>query len=194
MTEDPPATRGSTTQGWGIAAMIVAIASVAWAARVSVAVPGTPVPQSLQTLAVLVVGVWLGREIGTAAIVMYVVVGALGLPVFADGASGMGSLTGPTAGYLVGFIAGAALMGSWRARGWAREYFPTFGGMVAGHVVILVAGWVRLAVMMGVGGAFSAGVAPFLWGGLVKSAVGAGVWTAMMKYVPPAVLWERNVT
>ncbi len=162
-----------------------AVVLVALAARVDVPVPGSPVPQSLQTLAVVVVGAWLGPVLGASALALYVLVGALGAPVFADGASGIGVLMGPTAGYLVGFVVGAGIAGLWkgRARTWdaadLRAAFLSATALaVAGHLVILGLGWLRLAVLLGAGPAFTGGVAPFLWGGVAKSLVGAGIVVA----------------
>lgn len=174
-TSAPPVLRSALS----IAAAVVL---VALAARVDVPVPGSPVPQSLQTLAVVVVGAWLGPLLGTSALALYVLVGALGAPVFADGASGIGVLTGPTAGYLVGFVLAAGVMGVWtRQRHWwdaagLRAAFLTAAALaVVGHLVILGLGWLRLAALMGAGPAFTGGVAPFLWGGVAKSLVGAAI-------------------
>ena len=84
--------------------MAAAVVAVALAAQVSVAIPGSPVPQSLQTLAVVLVGAWLGPVRGGAALILYVAIGAVGAPVFADGAAGAAHLSGPTSGYLAGFV------------------------------------------------------------------------------------------
>ncbi|WP_405282514.1 biotin transporter BioY [Gaopeijia maritima] len=158
-----------------MAAVVAAVAAVAVGAQVDVAIPGTPVPQSLQTLAVVVVGGALGLRVGALALIAYLVAGAVGLPVFAGGASGLEALGGPTAGYLAGFVLGAAAMGWWADRGWASRFAAAFGGAVVAHAVILLAGWSWLALDIGAGAAWSGGVAPFLVGGVVKSAVAAGL-------------------
>jgi biotin transport system substrate-specific component len=157
---------------------VLAVAAVALAARFSLALPGTPVPQSLQTLAVVLVGVVLGSRRGAGALVAYAVVGALGAPVFADGAGGVDQLLGPTGGYLAGFIVAAWLAGWWVERGWAASVASALLGIVAGHAVILALGWIRLATLTGAGPAWTSGVQPFLVGGLLKSAVAAAaaVW------------------
>lgn len=157
---------------------------VAVAARVSVPVPGSPVPQSLQTLAVVLVGAWLGPARGGATLVVYLVVGAVGLPVFADGASGVDSLVGPTAGYLVGFVAAAAFMGWAVGRPWGSGVAGVVGAAVLAHMVILGLGWLRLATTLGVALAFTGGVAPFLVGGLAKSLAAGGLWALVDRYVP----------
>ena len=157
---------------------------VVLAAQVSVPIPGSPVPQSLQTLAVVVVGAVLGGGRGGAAMLVYVGMGAAGLPVFADGASGVARLWGPTSGYLVGFVAAAALAGWWVRRPWGTSIVSLGVGMVAAHVVILALGWVRLAGLTGPGAAWAQGVMPFLWGGAVKSLAAAGVLAAWGRWGP----------
>ena len=173
---------GLRDMGW----LVVAVLLVALAAQVSVQVPGTPVPQSLQTLAVVVVGAWLGPRDGALALALYIVVGAAGLPVFADGASGAVHLAGPTLGYLVGFVAGAALMGWWVRRPWGRGFAAAFGGAVVAHLVILFLGWIRLGALVGPVEAYASGVAPFLVGGVMKAAGAAALWGAVRRRVEPA--------
>ena len=173
------------------AGVLVAVAAVSLAAQASVPMPGTPVPQALQTLAVVLVGVALGPGVGAGALVLYIVAGALGLPVFADGAAGAEHLRGPTAGYLAGFVVGAAVCGLWprlakRAGddgegspgrlAVRREVVAVFLVALAGHVLILGLGWLRLAGMLRPALAFTSGVAPFLMGGVLKSALAAALW------------------
>lgn len=153
--------------------LVAAVVLIAVAARFDVAIPGSPVPQSLQTLAILVVGALLGARWGASALGAYLVVGAAGLPVFAGGAGGLAAATGPTAGYLVGFVVGAALVGWLAERGHTRRFAPAFAVLCLGHLVILVVGWGWLARSLGAGPAWTGGVAPFLYGGVVKSVAGA---------------------
>ena len=155
-------------------ALVVAVTALALAARVDVPVPGSPVPQSLQTLAVVLVGAFLGPRRGMLALLLYMAAGAAGVPVFADGASGARHLIGPTGGYLLGFVGGAGVAGLWRERGGCRRWLPCLGGMLVAHLVILAAGWGGLSLLLGPAPAFASGVAPFLWGGVVKS--GVAVW------------------
>ncbi len=146
-------------------AILAAVAAIAVAARFSIPVPGSSVPQSLQTLAVVVVGALLGARDGTIALLLYIMLGAIGLPVFADGAAGWQHLTGSTAGYLIGFVLAAALVGAAGQLSWWRLLLA----MIAGHAVILFAGWLRLQLMIDPGPAWQHGVAPFIVGGLIKS-------------------------
>ena len=161
--------------------VLLGIVGVSIAARISVPLPGTPVPQSLQTVAVLLTGVGLGPALGGVALGLYVLLGAAGVPVFAEGASGLDHLTGPTAGYLAGFIAAAVLLGWWRRSGRCESLWLAFVGMVLGHGVILLLGWTWLAVLAGPADAFRQGVAPFVAGGVVKAAAAALVVVVMMR-------------
>ncbi len=155
--------------------VVLAVVSIAVAARVSVPIPGSPVPQSLQTLAVLLVGFFLGGKDGSIALVIYLLAGGAGIPVFADGAAGWAHLVGPTAGYLIGFAIAAGGVGWLSDRGYLKQFGWAFGAMVAGHLMILLLGWLQLGGTLGYGSAFEQGVAPFLVGGAVKSAAGAAL-------------------
>ena len=158
-----------------IGRIAASILLIALSARISTAIPGTTVPQSAQTLAVLLVGGFLGARLGSLALLGYLAFGALGAPVFADGASGWTHLFGPTSGYLLGFVLAAALVGWSADRGKLYRIGSTLVVMLAGHAVILGAGWLGLVRSLGPTAAFAAGVAPFLVGGLVKSVLAAGI-------------------
>ncbi|MDQ2691974.1 MAG: biotin transporter BioY, partial [Chloroflexota bacterium] len=90
-------------------------------AQLKIALPFTPVPLTGQTFAVLLVGATLGAKRGTASILLYIALGALGLPVFAGGASGLAYLSGATLGYLVGFVIAAYVIGRLAERGLDRD-------------------------------------------------------------------------
>ena len=147
-------------------------------------VPFYPVPLTMQTLAVLVVGGLLGPRLGVSAVVGYLVLGTAGAPVFHGGLGGAAVLAGPTAGYLMGFIAAAALMGlaaerSRRARGHgagrSREMALLAGGAVLAGAAIYAFGVPWLALFTdGLRGAVAAGVVPFLLGDALKTAVAIG--------------------
>ena len=154
-------------------AALVGAAVVAAGAHGSVPVPGSPVPQSAQTLAVVLVGAFLGPRLGAASLLLYLALGAAGAPVFADGASGVARLWGPTGGYLVGFVVGAAMVGWGVVRRGIRRWAAVAGLMLAAHACILLLGWARLALSLGAADADLEGVHPFFVGALVKSALGA---------------------
>lgn len=164
-----------------ILAIVAGVVAVSVAAQVSVPVPGSPVPQSLQTLAVVLVGAWLGPRNGVLALGLYIVVGAVGAPIFADGAGGPTHLVGPTAGYLAGFVAGAGIMGWWVRQPWGGGASGAFAGGVVVHAVILGLGWARLGALIGPAVAWESGVAPFIWGGVAKSVVAAAGWFGLRR-------------
>lgn len=168
--------------------LVLAAAAVSLAAQVSVPIPGSPVPQSLQTLAVVLAGMMLGPVWGPVAMLLYIGGGAAGLPLFADGASGVAVLRGPTAGYLIGFVVGAGVAGWSGRRAWISPLASVVwmsGMALVAHGVILLAGWIRLVPLTGAATAFETGVGPFLLGGIVKSLLAAGVWVVLELSRPP---------
>ena len=153
--------------------MTVGVVVVALSARATATIPGADVPQSAQSLAVLVVGSLLGARDGALTLTAYLIVGGIGVPVFAGGGSGWAHFLGPTAGYLLGFVAAAAAAGRLADRGLLRRFGPAIAVMICGHALILALGWLRLAWMLGATPAFWQGVAPFVMGGMLKSLVAA---------------------
>src|ERR687895_2894090 len=109
---------------------------VALAAQVSIELPFTPVPITGQTFAVLLVGASLGALLGLASLGLYLFVGALGAPVYQDGSHGWDVLTGPTGGYIVGFVLAAGLTGYLAQRRWDRRFSFSLAVMLTGDVVI----------------------------------------------------------
>lgn len=165
--------------------MIVLIASgvlvLALSAKVNLPLP--LVPMTLQTLVVVLIGAAYGVRLGAATLLAYLAAGAAGLPVFAGPVGGLAPLTGPTAGYLAGFVAAASLVGWFAERGGDRSVAKLFAAMLAGHLVILTLGftWLAFGLHLGVAKAWWVGVVPFLAGSLVKSALGATLLPAMRR-------------
>ena len=137
-------------------------------AQVRIPLPFTPVPLTGQTFAVLLVGAALGAKRGAVSLTLYSVLGALGLPIFAGGAAGLAYLTGPTLGYLVGFVAATFVIGRLAERGFERSLRTSLLPFLLGTLVIYLfgAGW--LAVLFGIEKALALGVLPFLVGDLIK--------------------------
>lgn len=148
------------------------------AAQITFPLPGASVPQTAQTLAVLLVAVLLGPIDAVIAVGAYIVLGLAGLPVFTSAEGGIDRLLGPSGGYLAGFLVAAGLVGWWARRGGTACFTRTLAVMLAGHGVILLAGWAWLAFLTTAGGAWMRGVAPFLYGAVVKSILAAlvAVW------------------
>lgn len=155
-----------------ILAVLGGAALIALATRVQV--PMWPVPMTLQTLAVMAVAMAFGARLGVAAVATYLAQGAAGLPVFASG-GGFAHLAGPTAGYLWGFLAAALIVGHLADRGLGRHPAAAFALALLGSAVVFFAGWAWLAMLIGGGPAFDAGVLPFVVGDVVKAALAAAV-------------------
>jgi biotin transport system substrate-specific component len=165
--------------------LLIAGASVliAIAAQIAIPVPFSPVPLTMQPLAVLLVGVTLGSTRGAAAAALYLLEGFAGLPVFAQGHGGALWLTAATAGYLWSYPAAAWLAGWFSERGWGSSTLRAVAGMLAALGVIYLGGWSWLAILSGPQSALSLGVAPFLAADIVKVAVGAALLPQLQRLV-----------
>lgn len=137
-------------------------------------IPFWPVPLTMQTFVVLVLGMAFGWKLGSATMLLYLAEGAIGLPVFSgtpERGIGLAYMAGPTGGYLAGFVAGAALCGLLAERGWDRSWWRTAVAMSLGHLVILAFGWQWLAALVGPAKAYALGVAPFYAATVAKTAL-----------------------
>jgi biotin transport system substrate-specific component len=154
-------------------ALLVFGASVvtALAARIEIPVPWSPVPLTGQTFAVLLSGAVLGARRAFIAQALYLIEGAMGLPVFAGGAAGIAKLVGPSGGYLMAFPFAAALTGMLAERGWDRRFVTMMAAMLLGSVVIFALGLIQLSRFMPGNQLLAAGLLPFIPGDLVKSAL-----------------------
>ena len=148
---------------------------IALAAQVSIPLPFTPVPVTLQTFAVVLTGALLGSRRGAAAILLYLAEGLAGLPVFSLGRAGFAHLLGPTGGYLVGFVAAVWLVGLLVERRLAATFLGALFVLIAGHLVPYVTGVAWLAASLGVSRAVALGFVPFLAGDALKVAASVGV-------------------
>ena len=139
---------------------------VAALAQVRLPLPFTPVPITGQTFGVLLVGAVLGSRRGGLSLLLYLLVGGLGAPVFAGGVSGWP--VGPTGGYLLGFVLAAVVTGWLAERGWDRRLSRALLAMLAGHVAIYAVGVAWLALYVGADRAIPLGLLPFLPGDAIK--------------------------
>jgi biotin transport system substrate-specific component len=153
------------------------------AAQVSLTVPAiSPVPFTLQTLAVLVTGAALGSVRGLASMALYLLAGVAGVPWFAHHESGWG---GPSFGYVIGFVVAAAVVGELARRGNDRSVLSSIGVMIIGEAILLTIGTVWLAHDLSVSSAkaIELGVTPFLIGDALKLLVAALAFPAAWKLV-----------
>ena len=176
-----PASRAAVVAGVVGFAVALALAS-----QVAIPLPGTPVPLTLQPFVVVLAGLWLGPRAAAASMVLYLVAGASGLPVFAPvGAPGLARLLGPTGGYLLAYPAAAAATGWLALRGDGRLARVT--AAAAGIVVLYLGGLAQLALLTGsLSQAVVTGVLPFAPLDLVKAVV-AGLLTAPARPTPRAL-------
>lgn len=164
---------------FALGALIVAVS-----AQVAFTVPLSPVPMTLQGLAVIAVGGLFGPVAGTGALVTYLVAGLLGAPVFAQGASGMVRLLGPTGGYLLAFPVAALIAGTVGQRG---NLLRSFAGALLAMLTIHLGGWAWLALGLGGERATTVGVAPFLVPDALKVVLAALImWRAQRALSPNA--------
>ena len=149
-------------------------------ARVSVVIPGNPVPFTLQNLGILVVGGALGLRRGGLAAALYVALGMIGLPLFAGGQGGLDVMFGATGGYLVGFVLAAALVGRLAELGWDRRIGGAFGATLLGTAMIYLVGvpWLAVTTGLSAGEALATGLVPFVLPDIAKLAVAAVVFPA----------------
>lgn len=147
-------------------------------------VPMVPVPMTMQTYAVVLIGALYGWRLGAITILAWLAQAAAGLPVLAGGGGGPLAFIGPTAGYLFAFPVAAAMVGWLAERGWnGRRIGLAFIAMLAGHAICLFFGALWLATLIGPEPAIAAGVTPFLLGAMLKSALAAAT---LKVFRPPA--------
>jgi biotin transport system substrate-specific component len=157
--------------------ILLGAALTAVAAQVAIPVPGSPVPITGQTFAVLLTAAALGPARGLAAQALYLVLGAVGLPVFAGAAHGPGVIFGASGGYLVGFLAAAVITGYGARRGADRSPWRTLLLFALASAVIYLVGttWLCLDTGMTLREGIAAGVTPFLPGDAAKALLAAGL-------------------
>ncbi len=177
MSQDFSAALGepaSRNADWPRQLALVLLGTAVLSASSYVSIPLQPVPVSMQTLAVLMVGALYGWRLGGLTVLAWLLQGAAGLPVLAGGAGGLAHFFGPTAGYLLAFAPAATLMGWLAERGWdGARPLRAFGAMLLGAALILLLGSTWLAALVGSAKAWKLGVQPFLLGDVLKSAMGA---------------------
>jgi biotin transport system substrate-specific component len=161
-------------------AALVLAATALLALSAHIKVPFWPVPMTMQTFVVLMIGAAFGARLAGATVLAYLIEGALGLPVFATGA-GVLYMAGPTGGYLAGFLVAAVIVGWFADRGHGRSLTTSLIAFLVGEAVILSLGTAWLAYHIGVDKAIVGGVLPFLFGEGVKVALACAVLPVMWR-------------
>ncbi|WP_205648908.1 biotin transporter BioY [Acuticoccus kandeliae] len=153
--------------------------SVALWISAKIHVPMYPVPITMQTFMVTVIGMAYGWRLAGATVLLYLAQGAMGLPVFSgtpDRGIGLAYMMGPTGGYLLGFFVAAVVVGWLAERGWDRKALTTFAAMTIGTAIMLGFGVIYLGAVIGWDKPVLAlGLTPFLAGSVVKIALGTAV-------------------
>jgi len=167
-------------RGLGVDAMLILAGVALTAIAAQAATPAWPVQTTGQGLAVLVVGMALGSLRGALSMVLYVLLGVLGLPVFSHSSAGVETITGPAGGYVLGLVLAAALVGWFAERGLDRTFLRSVASASAGTVVILVIGtaWLATVNQLSPSEAFAQGVLPVAVAGLAKVLIAAAISTA----------------
>jgi len=174
--------RSLSVRSVAVALGIVFLAIASW-----IEVPMLPVPMTMQTFAVTIIGAFYGWRLGALTVLAWLGAAAVGLPVLAGFAGGPAPFMGPTAGYLASFPLVAALMGWMAERNWTSgPVVKPFLVMLSGNALCLAIGGAWLAALIGPQKALDFGVTPFLLGGVLKSALASGLIKAAARTTHPA--------
>lgn len=182
---------GKSTSSQFLRAAILAVGgAVVLTASSKVQIPFYPVPQTLQTMFVLLIGMAYGAKLGAATMALYLAAGAMGMPVFAgtpEKGIGLAYMLGPTGGYLLGFVIAAAACGALAQRGWDRQLWRVAMVMLVGNVIIYACGVSWLGAVIGWDKpVLQFGMMNFLLGDALKIAFAAAA-------VPPAARAIRRL-
>lgn len=170
-------TADSILPGEGIRqdALLIGLGTFIIALSAQVEIPLQPVPITGQTFGVLFIAALLGANRGAITVISYLSLGAFGLPVFAGGATGLTAFAGPTAGYLIGFIAAAYLVGYLSELGLDKKFMTASLSMILGTLVIFFFGALGLVRFVGWDQVFQLGVYPFIPGAIIKITLAASL-------------------
>ena len=166
------------TRARHIALIVLGALLIYLTARLAIPVPGSPVPVTGQTFGVLLVGGALGLRRGVASVGLYVLIGVVGLPFFAEGRGGFQVILGATGGYLIGFVLAAALVGRLAELGWDRRIVFALAAMALGNALIYLVGvpWLMVVTRSDLATAIADGLVPFLLGDAIKLLLAAGAF------------------
>jgi biotin transport system substrate-specific component len=168
-----------------LALVLAAVALTAACAQITFYLPGSAVPITGQTFAVLLSGAALGANRGAAAMLLYVALGMVGVPVYAGGNHGVSIVFGATGGYLVGFLIAGWVVGRLAEARMDRTPVRALPAFLIGSAIIYAIGvpWLAIATHTTLGAAISSGFTPFIPGDLVKAAAAAAVLPTAWAFV-----------
>ncbi|MBX3513967.1 MAG: biotin transporter BioY [Xanthobacteraceae bacterium] len=162
----------------------ILIANLLLILSAKIQIPFWPVPMTMQTFAVLMIGAALGARDGAAAIALYLFEGALGFAVFANSPErgiGLAYMYGPTGGYLMGFLVAALAVGFASGKGWMKSFTGNVVWMLAGHAIMFALGIAWLSHLIGFNAALAAGLYPFWLATALKTAMAVAAYEALRR-------------
>lgn len=154
----------------------IALLAICLFAQVELKIPKSDISATLQTLIILLVAMLLGAVWGTLTVILYLVIGFIGAPVFSGGASGIEKLWGASGGFLVGFVVAAGVVGYLADISFLKNGGRVVGAFLIGHAIILVLGFARLAFLKGTSGLWTNVFLPLLPGLLFKTLFGSALY------------------
>jgi biotin transport system substrate-specific component len=181
-----PITAPLLAQGMHAGAILVVTGVLLLTLSAKIQIPLWPVPMTMQTYVILVIGMAYGTRMATVTVLGYLIAGAIGLPVFAgtpEKGLGLPYMLGPTGGYLIGFLLATLLMGRLAERGWDRRIGLSVVGMTAGHLLILACGVTWLAVSLGWERAIAVGATPFVIATILKTVLAGATLPLAWRWV-----------
>ena len=144
-------------------------------------VPFWPVPMTMQTFIVMIIGMLYGWKLASLTLIAYLVEGSIGLPVFAKG-GGLLYLAGPTAGYLYGMVIAAGVIGFLGERGYTKSYIKSLLPLILGTIIIFIFGVGYLGTIIGFDKALALGLYPFILSEFFKIALALALIPTIWKY------------
>jgi len=185
---DVALTRGQSQAAFRAVAVLFVTVLTIVAAQVSIPLPFTPVPFTLQPMVVLLGGAALGARLGMSSQILYLALGIAGLPVFAASPilpQGFARLLGPTGGYLMSYPLAAFVTGYLAERGFDRRYLTSVLAMVAGLAIIFSCGvlWLAFGTHAGLSAAVRTGLVPFIPADIVKVFLAATILPAAWRFL-----------
>ncbi len=165
----PLLARYLSNASWMTKGIAILVGSLILALSAQISVPMYPVPMTMQTFAVLIVAALGGWTIGLGAIAAYLIEGALGLPVFANGGAGLAYMTGPTGGFLLGFLLSGAIAAFAAERGLLRTWGGAIVLLTVAHLAVFLPGVGWLSTFIGLEKAIAVGFMPFIVGTVLKT-------------------------